>query len=150
MSVTAFTGLLFLRGQELIEDMAIASGVVVAVGDLVKTTGTVVLDTAATTDDLLMIGVAKEAHASTDPASRISVAIRNAGAVYLAPLDAAATVTIGELLQMYTSAPSQKLTPSATDAVAMVVKAGTSVLAAEVVLLLPNQTGSIRLVGDAS
>ncbi len=145
-----FSGLLFLRGHELIEDMAVASGVAIAIGDMVKTTGTVVLDCAATTDDLAFIGVAKEAHYSTDGASRISVAIRNANAIYLAPLDAAATVTIGELLQLYTSAPAQKLTPSTTDAVAMVVKAGTSVLSAEVALLLPNQTGSIRLVGDAS
>lgn len=145
-----FDGLLFLRGHELIEDMAVASGTVIQVGDMVKTTGTVVLPCAATTDDLAFIGVAKEAHYATDPAGRISVAIRNAGAIYRANLDAAATVTIGELLQLYTSAPGQKLTPSTTDAVAMVVKAGTSVAQVEVALLVPNQTGSIRLVGDAS
>ncbi len=145
-----FAGLLFLRGHELIEDMAVASGAVINIGDMVKTTGTVVLACAATTDDLAFIGVAKEAHYATDPAGTISVAIRNAQAIYKANLDAAATVTIGELLQLYTSTPSQKLTPSATDAVAMVVKAGTSVATCEVALLLPNQSGSIRLVGDAS
>ncbi len=117
---------------------------------MVKTTGTVVLAAAATTDDLTMIGVAKEAHAATDPASRISVALRNGQAVYLAPLDAAATVTIGEMLQMYTSSPSKKLTPSNTDAVACVVKAGTSVTQCEVVLLIPNVTNGPRFVGDAS
>lgn len=145
-----FAGLLFLRGFELIEDMAVASGAVINIGDMVKTTGTVVLAAAATTDDLTMIGVAKEAHAATDPASRISVAIRNGQAIYAAPLDVAATVTIGELLQMYTSAPSQKLTPSNTDAVACVVKAGTLVTTAEVVLLIPNVTNGPRLVGDVS
>ena len=145
-----FGGLLFLRGFELIEDMAVASGTVIEIGDMLKTTGTVVLPAAATTDNLAFIGVAKEAHYATDPASRISVAVRNAQAIYLANLDAAATVTIGELLQMYTSAPSKKLTPSTTDAIAMVAKAATSSLTCEVILSIPNQTGSIRLVGDAS
>lgn len=145
-----FDGLLFLRGTELIEDMAVASGAVIQIGDMLKTTGTVVLACAATTDDLTMIGVAKEAHASTDPASRISVALRNGQAIYRATLDAAATVTNGELLQMYTSAPGQKLTPSNTDAVACVVKAATSVTQCEVVLLIPNVTNGPRFVGDAS
>ncbi len=145
-----FGGLLFLRGTELIEDMAVASGAVIEIGDMVKTTGTVVLACAATTDDLAFIGVAKEAHAATDPAGRISVAIRNANAIYQANLDAAASSTIGQLLQLYTSAPSKKLTASATDCVAMVVKATSSLATAEVALLLPAQTGSIRLVGEAS
>lgn len=145
-----FDGLLYLRGQELIEDMPVASGAVISVGMMVKTTGTVVLACAATTDDLAFIGVAKEAHYATDPAGSIAVAIRNAGAIYRANLDAAATVTIGELLQLYTSAPSTKLTPSATDPVAMVVKPGTSVSQCEVALMIPAQTGSIRLVGEAS
>src|SRR6266850_2870027 len=133
-----FGGLLLLRGFEIIEDMPVASGAVIEIGDMVKTTGTVVLASAATTDDLTMIGVAKEAHGASDPASRISVAIRNSQAVYLANLDAAATVTIGELLQMYTSSPSKKLTPSNTDAVACVIKPGTSVTTCEVMLLTPN------------
>lgn len=145
-----FQGLLYLRGTELIEDLAIASGAVVNIGDMVKTTGTVVLASAATTDDLTMIGVAKEAHAATDPAGRISVALRNGQAIYLATLDAAATVTIGELLQMHTTHPSYWLTPSNTDAVACVVKAGTSVTQAEVVLLIPNVTNGPRFVGDVS
>ncbi len=145
-----FGGLLFLRGVELIEDMAVASGVVIEIGDMVKTTGTVVLASAATTDDLTMIGVAKEAHGATDAAGRISVALRNGQAIYLANLDAAATVTNGEMLQMYTSSPAKKLTPSNTDAVACVVKAGTSVLQCEVVLLIPNVTNGPRFVGDVS
>jgi len=145
-----FDGLLFLRGFEIIEDMPVASGVVIQIGDMVKTTGTVVAACAATTDDLIFIGVAKEAHGATDPASRISVAIRNSQAIYRANLDAAATVTIGELLQLYTSAPGQKLTPSNTDAVACVVKPGTSVATCEVILLTPNVTNGPRFVGEAS
>lgn len=145
-----FQGLLFLRGVETIEDMPIASGAVVAIGDLVKTTGTIVAAAAATTDDLTVIGVAKEAHGATDPAGSISVAIRNGMAIYRATLDTAATVTIGELLQMHTSHPSYWLTPSNTDAVACVVKPGTLVATCEVILMTPNVTNGPRFVGDVS
>lgn len=145
-----FAGLLFLRGQELIIAHDIASGVVVEIGDLVKTSGGTCLGCAATTDDLAFIGVAKEAHYATDGATKISVAVRNAGAVYLATLDAAASCNQGDLLQMYTSAPSKKLTKSTTDAVAMAIQKTTSSVNVEVILMLPNQTGAIRLVGDAS
>ena len=145
-----FDGLLFLRGFELIEDMPVASGTVISIGMILKTTGTVVLPCAATTDDLTMIGVAKEAHYATDSAGSISVAIANGQAIYRANLDAAATVTIGENLQLYTSAPSTKLTPSNTDPMAMVVKPGTSVLTCEVVLMLPNKTSGPRFVRRSS
>jgi hypothetical protein len=145
-----FGGLLFLRGVELMEDLAVASGTVIEIGDMVKTTGTVVLACAATTDDLTFIGVAKEAHYATDPAGRITVALRNAAAVYRANLDAAASLSIGANLQLYTSAPSKKLTASNTDAVASVVKATTSLATVEVVLMLPNKTSGPRFVGDAS
>lgn len=145
-----FAGLLFLRGQELVIAHDIASGVVVEIGDMVKTSGGTVLACAATTDDLAFIGRAVEAHGATDPATKISVAVRNAGAVYLATLDAAASINQGDLLQLYTSAPSKKLTKSTTDPVAMAVQKTTSNVNVEVMLLIPNQTGAIRLVGDAS
>jgi hypothetical protein len=145
-----FDGLLFLRGFELIEDMPVASGTVINIGDILKTTGTVVLPCAATTDDLIMIGVAKEAHYATDPAGSISVAIANGQAIYRANLDAAATVTIGETLQLYTSSPAKKLTPSTTDPMAMVVKPGTSLTQVECVLMLPNKTSGPRFVRRSS
>jgi uncharacterized RmlC-like cupin family protein len=145
-----FAGLLFLRGHELIIAHDIASGVVVDIGDLVKTSGGTCLACAATTDDLALLGVAKEAHSATDPAGKISVAIANANAVYMAPLDAAASINQGDLLQLYTSAPSKKLTKSTTDPVAMAVEKTASKTTVEVVLMLPFTAGSMRLTRDAS
>ncbi len=145
-----FGGALFVRGEELIQALPVASGSVIEVGDLVKLSGGNVIACAATTDDLTFIGVAKEAHYATDGVKNISVAIRNAGAVYRVPLDAAASVNAGDLLQLYTSAPSKKLTKSATDPVAMAVETTTSLAFIHVAFMLPAQTGSIRLVGEAS
>jgi hypothetical protein len=65
-------------------------------------------------------------------------------------LDAATTVAPGDLLQLYTSDPEKKLAKSATDPVAMCVGGGTGVTQVDVQFLLPAQTGSIRLVGEAS
>lgn len=146
-----FAGLLFLRGVELMIAHDIASGVVVEVGDYVKSSGGTVLACAATTDDLAFIGRAVEAHGATDAAGKITVALRNAGAVYLATLDAAASLNQGDLLQLYTSAPSKKLTKSTTDPVAMAVQKTSSALTVEVVLLLPAQVGTaMSLVGAAT
>jgi hypothetical protein len=146
-----FAGLLFLRGQELIIAHDIASGVVVEVGDMVKSSGGTVLACAATTDDLAFFGRAVGAHGSTDPAGKLSVALRNAGAIYLATLDAAASLNQGDLLQLYTSAPSKKLTKSTTDPVAMAVQKTSSALTVEVVLLIPAQVGTAySLVGAAT
>jgi uncharacterized RmlC-like cupin family protein len=146
-----FAGLLFIRGTELIIAHDIASGVVVEVGDMVKSSGGTCLACAATTDDIAFFGVAKEAHGATDPAGKISVALRNAHAVYLATLDAAASINQGDLLQIYTSAPSKKLTKSTTDPVAMAVQKTASLTTVEVVLLLPAQVGTaFSLVGAAT
>jgi len=139
-----------LRGEELICSMPIASGSVVEVGDMLKLSGGNVERMGATTDNLVFIGVAVEAHAATDSADRIGVALRNAQVQYKYPLEAATTVAIGDLLQANTTSPHNTLTKSATDAIAMAVKEGTSITAVEVVFLLPAQTGAIRLVGDAS
>jgi hypothetical protein len=146
-----FAGLLFLRGQELIIAHDIASGVVVEVGDMVKSSGGTCLGCAATTDDLAFIGRAVGAHTATDPAGKLSVALRNAGAIYLATLDAAASLNQGDLLQIYTSAPTKKLTKSTTDPVAMAVQKTSSALTVEVVLLIPAQVGTAySLVGAAT
>jgi len=139
-----------LREDEAIQALPIASGTVVDVGDMVKISGGNIEPCAATTDNLVFIGVAKEAHTATQGADRISVAIRNAHAIYKVQLDAATTVAIGDLLQLYTSDPEKKLAKSATDPVAMAVSGGTSITEVDVMFILPAQTGSIRLVGEAS
>lgn len=139
-----------LREEEVIQALPVASGVVIEVGDMVMISGGTVEICGATTDNLKFIGIAKEAHTATQGADQISVAIRNAQAIYRVTLDAATTVAIGDLLQLYTSDAEKKLAKSATDPVAMCVKGGTSVTEVDVQFLLPAQTGSIRLVGEAS
>jgi hypothetical protein len=145
-----FDGAKFVRGYELIQALPIASGTVVDVGDLVKISGGNVEPMGATTDNLVFVGVAKEAHAATDGAGQISVALRNVNAIYRMTLDAAATIAVGANLQAYTSDPEKKLTPSDTDPIATCVKGGTSVTEVDVVFSLPGTTTGIDLVGDAS
>lgn len=145
-----FSGAMFVRGEELIQSLPVVSGGVIEVGDMLKVSGSNVLVASGTTDNLALIGIAKEAHRAVDGASVISVALFNGGAVYRVPLDAAASVNVGDLLQLYTSAPSKKLTKSATDAVAMAVETTASLAFIHVVFLLPATTGAIRLVRDAS
>lgn len=145
-----FAGALWVRGEETIQALPALSGSTIEIGDLLKISGSTVERVGATTDNLIFIGVAKEAHYSTEGQKLISVAIRNGRAVYKIGLDAAATVAPGANLQMYTTTPHQVLTPSDTDAVAMAAQAVTSGLSLEVIFSLPNKTGGPRLVGDAS
>lgn len=145
-----YDGPRYLREAETIQALPVASGVVIDVGDMVMISSGNVEPCGATTDNLKFIGIAKEAHRAVDAADRISVAIRNGQAIYKAQLDAATTVAIGDLLQLYTSDPEKKLAKSATDPVAMAVSGGTSITEVDVMFLLPAQTGSIRLVGEAS
>jgi len=132
-----FDGAKFVRGVELIEDFPIASGTVVEVGDLVKISGGDVEPLGATTDNLVFIGVAKEAHAATDAAGRVSVAIANGGAVYRMTLDQSSTFVVGNKFQAYTSDPEKKLVDSDTDYIAIAVKEGTTVTEADVIFCTP-------------
>lgn len=132
-----FDGALFLRGVELIEDFPIASGTVVEVGDLVKLSGGNVEPMGATTDNLVFIGVAKEAHAATEGATRIGVAIANGNAVYRMTLDQASTFAVNNKFQAYTSDPEKKLVDSDTDYIAIAVREGSSATTADVIFCKP-------------
>ncbi len=145
-----FAGALWVRGEETIQALPALSGSTIEIGDLLKISGSTVERCAATTDDVKFIGVAKEAHASTEGQKLISVAIRNAQSVYKIGLDAAATVAVGANLQLYTTTPHQVLTPSDTDAVAMAAQSVASATSLEVIFSLPNTTTGPKLVGDAS
>lgn len=136
-----------LRGVETLQALPIASGVVVEIGTHLKLSGGVVEPVAAATDNLAFIGVAKEAHRATDGAGKITVALPNAEAIYKVQLDAASTWVVGDLFQL---SGTQKLSKNTTDAVAVAVNAGTSGTEVEVLYLLPNTTGGLRLIGDAS
>lgn len=137
----------YVRGTETLQALPIASGVVVEIGTHLKLSGGVVEPVAAATDNLAFIGVAKEAHRATDPAGKITVALPNAEAIYRVQLDAASTWVVGDLFQLNST---QKLAKNTTDAVAVAVNAGTSATEVEVMYLLPNTTGGLRLIGDAS
>lgn len=137
----------YLRGQESLQALPIGSGVVVAVGDHVMLAAGLVTPVTAATDNLTHIGVAKEAHRSVDGAGKITVALRNASAIYKVQLDAASTWVVGDLFQL---SGAQKLSKNTTDAVAVAVNAGTSATEVEVIYTLPNATSGLRFVGDAS
>jgi hypothetical protein len=136
-----------LRGVETLQALPIASGVVVDIGDHLKLSGGVVEPVAAATDNLAFIGVAKEAHRSTDGAGKITVALPNAEAIYKVQLDAASTWVVGDLFQL---SGEQKLSKNTTDPVAVAVNKGTSATEVEVIYLLPNTAAGLRFVGDAS
>lgn len=145
-----FDGMLYLRGLEVIARLPIASGTVVEIGDMLKYSGSALEPMGATSDNLIFIGVAKEAHYATDAAGYISVALPTATAVYRAPLDAAASLEAGANLQAYTSDPEKKLTASDTDSIATTVEKTTSNAYVEVVFKLPAKTAGPRFIGDAS
>ncbi|RPJ55482.1 MAG: hypothetical protein EHM12_12130 [Dehalococcoidia bacterium] len=137
----------YVRGQETLQALPIGSGVVVEIGTHLKLSGGLVTPVAAATDNLAYIGVAKEAHRAVEGAGKITVALPNAEAIYRVPLDAASTWVVGDLFQLNST---QKLAKNTTDAVAVAVNAGTSATEVEVMYLLPNTTGGLRFVGDAS
>lgn len=145
-----FDGLLYLRGVEVIAQLSVASGTVIEIGDMCKLSGGNVEAMGATTDNLVFIGVAKEAHYATDPAALLAIALPTASAVYRANLDAAASLDIGNNLQAYTSAPSKKLTASDTDSIATAIQKTASLATVEVLLKIPYKTAGPRFVGDAS
>ena len=137
----------YVRGVETLQALPIGSGVVVEIGDHLKLSGGLVTPVTAVTDNLALIGVAKEAHRSVDGAGKITVALPNAEAIYKAQLDAASTWVVGDLFQLNGD---QKLSKNTTDPVAVAVNAGTSATEVEVMYLLPNTAAGLRFVGDAS
>lgn len=136
----------YVQGSESLKALPIASSVVVEVGDHLKLSGGVVEPVAAATDNLAFIGVAKEAHRSTDGAGKITVALPNAQAVYRNTV-ASSTWVVGDLFQ---ASGAQNLAKNTTDAIAVAVNAGTSATEVEVIYMLPNTTAGLRFVGDAS
>lgn len=137
----------YVRGGETLLALPIASGAVVEIGDHLKLSGGVVERVAAATDNLTFLGVAKEAHAATQGAGKITVSVPNAQSTFVNELDAASTWVVGDLFQL---SGVQKLSKNTTDPVAVAVNAGTSGTEVEVMYLLPNTTAGLRFVGDAS
>lgn len=139
-------------GYELLRALPVKSGVAVEIGDHLKISGGAVTPVTATTDNLAMVGIAKEAHPSTGKeafSGQITVALRNAQAVYEPALDAATDITIGDAMQME-DGKAQSLKKSATDPIAVAVESKLQATSVKVIYTIPATTGGLNFIGEAS
>lgn len=112
--------ILYKDGQESLVSAPIASATAVDVGELVKLVAGEVTPVTASTDNLVLEGVAKNAKRAIDThVDKIVVSRPNAQAVWEAPLDAATDITFGDLLAI---SDSKTLTKNVTDPVAKAVE----------------------------
>lgn len=142
-------GFYFRKGYELFWSFPIASGTVVAVGDLLKSSTGKAVAMAATTDNLDFIGAAKSAHGATDGSGTIQVWLPLPVMIFEYPLDAATDITVGDALQWNAA---QALKKSATDAIASAVESKLQATTIRCVFRTPSATSTnLRLGnGDAS
>jgi len=137
-------------GYELLRAFPVKSGVSVEIGDHLKLSGGAITPVTAASDNLIMLGVAKEAHPSTGKeafSGEITVSIRNAQAIYEPTLDAATDMTIGDNLQMNGA---QDMKKSDTDPIAVCVESKLQATSIRVVYKLLNTTSGVDFIGDAS
>lgn len=137
----------YRTGPKTVRRIPIASGTVVENGDLLKLASGRALRQATTTDNLTFIGVAAEAHTATDPSGSIDVYVPNPLTVFEYDLDSATDITYGDALQWNDE---QKVKKATTDAIATAVE---SKLSASNILLcfrIPNPSGNLGHIGDAS
>ena len=132
----------YISGYETLRALPVVSGAVIAIGDNLKLSGGFVEAVAATTDNLALIGVAKEAHRAIDPAGEITVSIANGMSVWESELDAATDIAVGDMLQLNGA---QKLKKSATDAVAVAVESKLGALKIRHLFKIP-----LSIIGDLS
>lgn len=135
--------------REQVWPVPIASGTVVAIGDILKlSTGKAVV-MVTSTDNLDFIGTAAQAHASTDASGTISVYMPLPTMVFEYPLDASTAITIGDALQFNAA---QKLKKSATGSIATAYESKLSATTIRCVFRMPAATSShVRLgTGEAS
>lgn len=132
----------YINGYELLRALPVASGAVIDIGEHLQLSAGLVTPVVTSTDNLVFIGVAKEAHRATDPAGDLTVALRNAQAIYEVELDAATDITAGDALQLNGN---QALKKSATDPVAIAVETKLAATKVRVIYKIPA-----TFIGDAS
>jgi hypothetical protein len=132
----------YISGYETLRALPVVSGVVIEVGDNLKLSGGFVEPVAATTDNLVFIGVAKEAHAATSPAADLTVSLANGMSIWESELDAATDITAGDALQLNGE---QSLKKSATDAVALAMETKLGATKIRHIFKIPA-----LLIGDAT
>lgn len=137
----------YRSGPKDVEFIAIASGTVVEIGDLLKLSSSKAAKMATSTDNLTFCGVAAAAHGATDPSGTIAVYVPNLQTVFELTLDASTAITWGDRLQ-YNAAKTLK--KSTTDGIALAVESKLSATTVRVKFLVPNTTGNTSRVADAS
>lgn len=142
-------GFYFRKGRELFWSWPIASGTVVEVGDLLKSSTGKAARMAATTDNLDFIGPSRQGHGATDPSTTIQVWMPIPVMTFEYPLDAATDITIGDVLQWNAA---QKLSKNTTDGIAIAVESKLQATKIRCVFRMPAATATnLRLgTGDAS
>jgi len=140
----------YRSGFELLRAMPVALGVVIEVGDRLKLSGGQLFRVSGTTDNLSFVAVAKEAHSATDPSGEITVALRNANAIYELTLDAATDITIMDELQMNSTTPESVAKKSTTDPVAVAVESKLQATKIRAIYTIPATSAGPTFLGDAS
>ena len=135
--------------REQVWPVPVGSGTVVEIGDILKlSTGKAVV-MVTSTDNLDFIGVAAQAHGSTDASGTISVYMPLPHMVFEYPLNAATDITIGDALQFNAK---QILKKSATGAIATAYESKLAATTIRCVFRMPAATSThVRLgTGEAS
>lgn len=138
----------FRTGSELLRAFPVGSGVVIDIGDHLTLTAGKMVPVANTTDNLIFIGVAKEAHRAVDPSGEITVAVRNANGIYEVDLDSSTTIVVGDFLA--SDGTNQDLTKNATDPIAIAMESKVSADSIRCIYTLPATTAGLNFIGDAA
>ncbi len=134
-------------GSKRVEEIPVASGTVIEIGNLLKLSSGKVVVMAATADNLDFCGVAEQAHGALDPSGTLAVGVPNVETTYEYTLDAATDVTWGDRLQWSTG---HKLKKSTTDGIAIAVQSKLQATTILCKFLLPAKTGNTNRIADAS
>lgn len=135
--------------REQVWPVPVASGTVIAIGDILKISTGKALVMVTTTDNLSFFGTAAQAHSSTDASGTISVYMPMPYMVFEYPLNAATDITIGDALQFNAA---QVLKKSATTPIATAYESKLQATTIRCVFRMPAATSTnLRLgTGDAS
>ena len=137
----------YKAGPKEVEFVPVGSGVSIEIGDLLRLTSGKATRMTAVGDNLTFIGVAAEAHGTSDPSGTIAVYPPNAQTVFEYNLDSATAITYGDALQFNTR---QALKKSTTDPIATAVESKLAATSVKVKFRIPHLTGNQDRVGDAS
>jgi predicted RecA/RadA family phage recombinase len=142
-------GFYFRKGYELFWTVPVASGTVIAIGDLLYITSGKAALMRSGGDNLDFIGPAKSAHGATDPSTTLQVYLPAPWMIFEYPLDAATDVSVGNNLAWNAA---QKLTKNDTNPIATAMASKLQATKIRCVFRMPAATSTnIRLgTGDAS